>query len=125
MDKRAISRVILFVGDIAKMTHFYRDTIGLPVIDGEGSDFVILNAGGCQLCLHQIPDEYLEDPAGDAAPREDSYVKFVFRAENIEAERAEFIKNGARMKEIIRFDGMAICDGCDPEGNIFQISTRV
>lgn len=124
MNKRVLNRIILFVADQAKMTGFYRDVIGLPVIEGEGSGFVILDAGGCQLCLHQIPPQYIGDAQADAGPREDSYVKFVFPAVDIEAERDTLARNGARMKEIVRFDGMAICDGSDPEGNIFQISTR-
>jgi predicted enzyme related to lactoylglutathione lyase len=125
MNNRSMSRVILFVGDTEKMTAFYRDVIGLPVIEGEGSDFVVLDAGGCQLCIHAIPAEYLEGSFDHAPPREDSYVKFVFEAEDIEAERQELIEKGARMKEVVRFGSIALCDGCDPEGNIFQISTRV
>jgi catechol 2,3-dioxygenase-like lactoylglutathione lyase family enzyme len=124
MNKRALSRIILFVADPVKMTSFYRDVIGLPVIEGEGSGFVILDAGGCQLCLHQIPPQYIGDAQADAGPREDSYVKFVFHAVDIEAEREALVKSGVKMKSIVRFEGIAICDGSDPEGNIFQISSR-
>jgi catechol-2,3-dioxygenase len=120
---RAMSRVILFVADTKRMTEFYRDVIGLGVRDGDGTEFVILDAGGCQLCLHQIPNKYLEQTRNDA-PREDSYVKFVFQAEDIEADREELLRKGARMKKIVRFGSIAFCDGSDPEGNIFQISTR-
>jgi hypothetical protein len=28
------------------------------------------------------------------------------------------------MKKIIKFEDIAFCDGIDPEGNIFQLSTR-
>jgi catechol 2,3-dioxygenase-like lactoylglutathione lyase family enzyme len=122
MAKRSMSRVILFVGDTARMTVFYRDVIGLDIIDDEDPNFVILNGGGCQLCLHQIPTEYLGKETTE--PREDSYVKFVFYSDNVEADRAELIAKGVRMKEIVRWENIALCDGCDPEGNIFQISTR-
>jgi catechol 2,3-dioxygenase-like lactoylglutathione lyase family enzyme len=91
---RTMSRVILFVSDTKRMTEFYRDVIGLGVKNVDGTGFVILDAGGCQLCLHQ-------------------------------AEREELLKKGARMKKIVRFGSIAFCDGSDPEGNIFQISTRV
>lgn len=123
MDKRSLSRVILFVGDSAKVTEFYRDVIGLQIIEGESTGFVILDAGGCQLCLHEIPSEYLGKTTGEL--REDSYVKFVFRSDNVGADRAELIAKGVRMKEIVRFGNIELCDGADPEGNIFQISSRI
>ena len=91
---------------------------------GELSDeFVSFDAGGSQLCLHQIPSEYI-DTSNKYEAREDSYTKVVFYSNNVESDRAELINKGIKMKEIIRFDGIEICDGCDCEGNIFQISNR-
>jgi catechol-2,3-dioxygenase len=121
--KLKMSRVILFVDDIAKMTDFYENIIGLEMLGERNDEFLSFDAGGCQLCLHQIPSEYL-DSSNKYEAREDSYTKIVFYSYNVELDRAELIAKGVRMKEIVKFDGIEICDGCDCEGNIFQISSR-
>jgi catechol 2,3-dioxygenase-like lactoylglutathione lyase family enzyme len=118
-----MSCVILFVDDIKKTTEFYENIIGLKLISERNDQFVSFDAGGCQLCLHQIPSEYL-DSSNKYEAREDSYTKVVFYSDNVERDRAELIAKGVRMKEIVRFDSIEFCDGCDCEGNIFQISSR-
>lgn len=118
-----MSRVILFVDDIKKMTDFYENIIGLELIGESNNEFVSLDAGGCELCLHQIPSEFIQ-PNNEYKAREDIYTKVVFYSENVERDRTELIAKGVRMKEIFKFDGIEICDGCDCEGNIFQISSR-
>ncbi len=118
-----MSRIILFVDDIKKTTDFYENIIGLKILDDSDKGFIVFDAGGCQLCLHQIPSEYL-DSNNKYDAREDSYTKVVFYSNDVENDRAELIAKGVRMKEIVRFDGIEICDGCDCEGNIFQISSR-
>jgi catechol 2,3-dioxygenase-like lactoylglutathione lyase family enzyme len=118
-----MSRVILFVDDIQKTTDFYENKIGLKILDDRDKGFIIFDADRCQLCLHQIPSEYL-DPSNKYEAREDSYTKVVFYSDNVELDRAELIAKGVRMKEIVKFDVIEFCDGCDCEGNIFQISSR-
>ncbi len=118
-----LSRVILFVDDINKTTDFYENIIGLKLVGERNDEFVSLDAGGCQLCLHQIPSEYL-DSGNKYEAREDSYTKVVFYSDDVERDRAELISKGVRMKEIVKFEGIEFCDGCDCEGNIFQISSR-
>jgi catechol 2,3-dioxygenase-like lactoylglutathione lyase family enzyme len=118
-----ISRVILFVDDIQKTTDFYENIIGLKILDDSDKGFIIFDAGGCQLCLHQIPSKYIE-PNNTYEAREDSYTKVVFYSDNVERDRAELIAKGVRMKKVIKFEGIEFCDGCDCEGNIFQISSR-
>ncbi len=121
---KLISRIILFTGDTRKMAEFYTDVIGLKVVDGSDPGFVILGGEGCELALHQIPHEYLTE-GEPVAPREDSYVKFVFHSDDVESDRERLVAAGVRMREVHRYEGMAFCDGIDPEGNIFQISSRV
>ena len=119
--KLKISRIILFVDDIKKTTDFYENIFGLE-LSGECSDeFVSFDTGSSQLCLHQIPREYI-DASNKYEEREDSYTKVVFYSNDVESDRSELIEKGVQMKEIVRFDGIEICDGCDCEGNIFQIS---
>jgi catechol 2,3-dioxygenase-like lactoylglutathione lyase family enzyme len=121
--KLKMSRITLFVDDINTTTDFYENIIGLELIGERNNEFVSFDAGSCQLCLHQIPSEYLNS-SNNYESRDDSYTKVVFYSNNVERDRAELIAKGVRMKEIVEFDGIEICDGCDCEGNIFQISSR-
>jgi catechol 2,3-dioxygenase-like lactoylglutathione lyase family enzyme len=121
--KLKMSRVILFVDDIEKTTDFYENIIGLELIGDRNDEFVSLDTGGCQLCLHQIPSEYI-DSSNKYEAREDSYTKVVFYSNNVGFDRAELIAKGVRMKEIVKFDSIEFCDGCDCEGNSFQINSR-
>jgi extradiol dioxygenase family protein len=121
--KAELSRIILFVDDIAKMSEFYGGVLGLEKKLGETDGWVCFSAGAADVCLHSIPAKYRQDSA-EYPKREDSYVKIVFRSGNVEKDRAELIEKGVRMKKTIRFENLEFCDGADPEGNIFQISSR-
>ena len=80
-----------------------------------------LDAGGVVLALHALRNE----PAVIApVPREASYWKPCFHADDVEATRAALVAAGATMRDIHRFDDVVLCDGCDPDGNVFQITTR-
>jgi len=116
-----LSQVILFVDNTARMQAFY-ERLGLVVIDGTAaSGFIRLRdpAGGAVLALH-----YTRAVGPPTAPRTDTALKPCFHAGDIDALRASLVQHGATMREIQRFDGIAICDGVDPEGNIFQLTTR-
>ena len=116
-----LSQIILFVHDTARMQAFY-DALGMVVVDGSAVDgFVRLRdpAGGAVLALHFT--RAVGPPTG---PRTDTAIKPCFHVADIEAARASIEAHGATMREVKRFDGIAICDGVDPEGNIFQLTTR-
>lgn len=121
--KAELSRLILFVDDIEKMSAFYREVLGLDVLPGGTDGFVCFSAGASQVCLHSLPAEYRSD-GGDYPKREDTYVKFVFYSADVEADRQYLLGRGVRMNETVRYDEIELCDGADPEGNIFQISSR-
>lgn len=122
MVVKKLVRIILFVTDMNKMTDFYTNVIGLNVLDDSESGFIILGAGGCQIALHQIPPEYAGD---DFKPREDSFIKIVFHSDNVESDRTRLKHLGVRMKKIFVWKDFVMCDGFDPEGNVFQISGRI
>jgi predicted enzyme related to lactoylglutathione lyase len=121
--KAEVSRIILFVDDIDAMSAFYGGVLGLDKLPGGDAGFVCFAGGGCEICLHSLPQQYRSD--GSVYPkREDTYVKFVFRSDDVERDRKYLVENGLRMSEIVRYGEIDLCDGADPEGNIFQISSR-
>ena len=122
------ARVILFVKDMKVMQAFYEGILGLEQISNSenSKDFVSLNAGGIQICLHQIPQRYaknieITDPP---IPREETPMKVAFRVANVEDTRAQLESHEIKMQKVQKGKKVCFCDGIDPEGNIFQISNR-
>jgi catechol-2,3-dioxygenase len=116
-----LQRAILFVKDIERMTAFYRDVLGLPVIPGTATaGWVELETGGASLALHAIPEEIARgiDITEPPRPRAEAPVKLVYRTHDLEAARAELIAYGAAVSE--RWSWNAY-DVVDPEGNVFQL----
>jgi catechol 2,3-dioxygenase-like lactoylglutathione lyase family enzyme len=116
-----LTQVVLFVKDVPRMQRFYEGMLGLRVVSAE-EGFVRLDAGGCRLALHALPQEpEVSDPP---IPREDSWIKLGFHVDDVSATRAKLVAAGVRMREVHVWSGVSFCDGVDPEGNVFQITTR-
>jgi predicted enzyme related to lactoylglutathione lyase len=119
-----LAQAVLFVADTARMMDFYTEAFGLTLLDGDPADgFVRLDAGGVALALHALRNEP-RSASGAPPPREDSHIKLAFHVDDIEAVRDQVAAKGAVMRDIHRFGDVAFCDGIDPEGNVFQITTR-
>jgi catechol 2,3-dioxygenase-like lactoylglutathione lyase family enzyme len=116
-----MAQTIVFVDDVARMQAFYQGTLGLPVITAEPG-WVQLDAGGVIFALHAIrPGSRLPDPPPE---RVASPIKLCFHVDDVEATRAALVAAGVSMRDVHRYGGVAFCDGIDPEGNVFQITTR-
>lgn len=116
-----LMEVILYVEDMNAQVAFYHDKLDLPVNYPAGLDdysdqvWVELDAGTCVLALHAGGEGRL----GADAP------KLVFRVDDVNAAREEFLARGVRMGSV-RADvpGKLICDGLDPERNKFAIESE-
>jgi catechol 2,3-dioxygenase-like lactoylglutathione lyase family enzyme len=106
----AVSCVLLYVKDLAGMTAFYRDAVGLAVVR-ETETWVELDGGGVGLGLHAIPAPIAEGIViGEV--REETPYKLIFVAD-----RERLVAHGARLIER-PWGGV---DGVDPEGNVFGL----
>lgn len=110
--KLDLRRVILFVDDIAAMTDFYEQKLGLKVLTRD-ERWVDFDTGGARLALH----------AGVSNP---GRTKVCFYVPDIGKARQELVDRRVRMgREPGRATGdPQLCDGKDPEGNTFQLSNR-
>jgi catechol 2,3-dioxygenase-like lactoylglutathione lyase family enzyme len=116
-----LAQAILFVNDAARMQAFY-EQLGLKVVDGDAKDgFVRLadSSGGAVLAIHQAQ---AAGPGG--APRFDTWTKLCFHVEDVAAERGQLVARGVTAREIHSYGSITYCDFVDPEGNIFQLTTR-
>lgn len=112
----AVSRIMLFVHDVPKVAAFYRDILGLPPLGEITPEWVELQAGNCTIALHHASKPLHE--------RGDASAKIVFGVKDVPAGKALLEDRGVKMGRIHSFSGIDICDGKDPEGNLFQISSR-
>lgn len=110
-----LKRIILFVRSVPKAAAFYRAAFGLKVLGAPGDpDWVELDGGGCRLALHR----------GAAGGKAGRGPKIVFGAGDVRRAREAVLRSGARLGPVRSFNGIDLCDGRDPDGNAFQISSR-
>jgi catechol-2,3-dioxygenase len=118
----SLSRIILYVQDVGLLTRFYRDILGLPIVQEIEDEWVVFRPGSCELALHRVGRPYR---VADASSwKVQTNVKFVLVVTREIAElRAELVSKGVPMREIKSYPGFPgpLCDGEDPEGNVFQL----
>jgi predicted enzyme related to lactoylglutathione lyase len=117
----SMTRLILYVRDVALLKSFYRKHFDLPVTEEIEGEWVVLKAGGAEIALHRVGEPYRDRPAGANT----SNAKIVFSVQTGLVElREKLVNAGVPMRDLKRYDGFAqlMCDGEDPEGNVFQLS---
>lgn len=107
-----IRRVIIFTSRMESMATFYGDVLGLKVA-GREEGWIDFDAGQCHLALHADGGR-----PGKRPP------KIVFYASDVAAVRAEVVKRGAKMGKVVSAKKFDMCNGADPDGNPFQLSSR-
>ncbi|WP_415780929.1 VOC family protein [Flavobacterium chungbukense] len=119
-----LDTIILYVRNIQLLRKFYVENFNLKVLE-EDEIWVLLSAGNVNIGFHKIGEQYMQK----IQPSNQSYnnVKIVFEIdENLEITRKEFIKKNIPMRELKTFENYNfwLCDGIDPEGNVFQLKKR-
>jgi predicted enzyme related to lactoylglutathione lyase len=116
-----LDTIILYVKNIQLLKKFYVENFNLKVVE-EDEIWILLNAGNVNIGFHKIGKKYMEQI--DANHRFDNNTKIVFEIDDdLEQIRKEFIKKNIVMRELKTFDdyNFWLCDGIDPEGNVFQL----
>ena len=108
----SIKRIILFTARMAEMASFYRDVLGLQQIDDEAG-WKEFRAGNCNIALHNGASV-----VGSRPP------KLVFHSNDVAETRKALTGRGARLGKLKSGNGLDLCEGEDPDGNPFQISSR-
>ncbi|OKS87726.1 VOC family protein [Mucilaginibacter polytrichastri] len=123
--KLNLNTIILYVQDVDNLKSFYTEVFKLKVIEEYQSTWALLKTGNCHLGLHKIGDQYLDKTKGPF--KFDNNAKLVFEIEeDLNKVRTHLIDQNVAMREIKTFDNYAywLCDGEDPEGNVFQLKQR-
>lgn len=110
------------------MQAFYGKALGLEQVISpmDNEDFISFDAGAVQLSLHKIPHQYAKDIQISDPPveRGDTPTKVVFAVDDLAESVRELESRGVRMRTVQFTGDSGYCDCVDPEGNIFQISSR-
>ena len=124
MSDQLRTGVVLFVADVERIATFYSAVLGLAEVS-RGDDHIRLELAGFQLVVHQIP-RGRPSPGKITVPparRVAAAFKPVFFVSSISNARSIAGANGGFLEAADRewsFNGVTVCDGVDPEGNVVQ-----
>ena len=119
-----LDTIILYVRDVERLKLFYLHIFKLDIVEEHGAQWVLLKTGNFHMGLHQAGEKYLT-PGNPGKWK--SNAKIVFKVdEDIHQLRIRLISQGVAMREVKTFDAYPywLCDGEDPEGNVFQLKQR-
>ncbi len=125
MTHRGLIGAVLYAKDLSRLVDFYSSVAGIePQTIEKG--YAILGSRPSQFVIVRIPKRIADtiDIATPPEPREDTPVKLVFAVEDIAHARDRAAELGGVIKAMEReweFEGAKVCDGHDPEGNVFQL----
>ena len=123
--KLKLDTIIIFVQNVGKLKSFYVDILALDIVEELRSEWLLMKAGNCNIGLHKIGDQYLD--SNQAGFKVDSNTKVVFEIdEDIHSAREWLVNQNVSLGEIKTFENYDfwLCDGEDPEGNVFQLKQR-
>lgn len=117
--------VVLFAKDLDRLSDFYAAVTGFTVVVEE-PDHAVLESHGFQFVLVQAPDEYVVDIAITSPPRrrEETPLKPCLPVASLPEARSVAARLGGVVDPPDRewtFGALRVCDGHDPEGNVFQL----
>lgn len=116
---------VLYAKDVARLRPFYENVLELEV-ETTASDHVILASPAFRLFIVAIPAHIASSIQIGEPPalRSESPTKLVFSTRSIAGARATARGYGGDVLPAEReweFEGNRLCDGNDPEGNVFQL----
>jgi predicted enzyme related to lactoylglutathione lyase len=112
----AVSRVILYVKDVARVAAFYQQHFGMKPLPGSEEGWVELSSGkrGCNIALHKAASSRKSGAA----------IKIAFGVSNVRQFIAEREAEGLRFGPIHSPGEFEFANAKDPAGNSIQISSR-
>jgi predicted enzyme related to lactoylglutathione lyase len=115
--------VILFVTDVEQLKLFYTAHFQFTVAEEIKDEWALLKSGAFEMGLHKAG---ITQPAKENNG-ENNNAKFLFETSNdIFQLQTNLISKGMQLQPVETWDGYAywVCNGTDPEGNVFQIRKR-
>ena len=115
---------MLYAKDMNRVAAFYVAVLGVQPVDRD-EKHVVLESGGFQLVILRVPREIASTIVIAVPPvrRSEAAIKLVFFVPSISRLRGVAEAHGGVMEPAEQewsFNGITVCDGLDPEGNVIQ-----
>jgi hypothetical protein len=117
---------VIYAADAARLSAFYARLNGFAVVQAN-DEYVVLRAPAFELVILATAESRAAGDAGHT-PRTKMAIKPVFYVPDLAAARIVARELGGAVKSVDdewRFHDSIVCDGHDPEGNIFQVRQRI
>ena len=124
MSYESRTGAVLFAKGLDQVATFYSNVLGLGEANRD-DDHVVLEVPGFQLVVHRSAGQPVTaaQPAEPSTRRALAAFKPVFFVQSLERVRTLVSAHGGIMEPRDKewsFDGVAVCDAVDPEGNVIQ-----
>jgi predicted enzyme related to lactoylglutathione lyase len=128
MPTHLAAAAVIYAKDITRVSAFYAAVAGLDRTHAERAH-IILESPAFQLVVLAVPTRIAASITLTTPPtrRTDVAIKPVFFVPSIAAAREAAARLGGELNPPERqwtFQGATVCDGHDPEGNVFQLRER-
>lgn len=123
MPGPARAGAVIYASDMPRLAGFYEALLGMTRLH-RGDDYTVLESPDIQLVIHAIPPHIASTftVATPPVPREDTAIKLFFTVASISGAREHAQRLGGSVYvQQWAGTGFVACNGCDPEGNIFQL----
>jgi catechol 2,3-dioxygenase-like lactoylglutathione lyase family enzyme len=115
---------VLFAKNLDRVADFYSVVLGLTEANRD-AEHIVLESPGFQLVVHTIPGDSAATVEVAVPPMRRTAAAFkpVFFVPSIASVRVVAEAHGGVMEPAVRewsFNGVRVCDGLDPEGNVIQ-----
>ena len=116
---------IVYAKDIRRVARFYAEVANLEIVH-EVEDHVVLESDTHELVVVAIPAATAQRIVIATPPtrRENTAFKLTFAISSLADARIAAAEAGGELNPPGKewgFQGMRVCDGCDPEGNMIQL----
>jgi len=125
MSAQPKAGAVLYAKNLAAVQSFYQKVTGLEVVLVEDAH-VVLESSTFQLVILEIPEAIATSIIIDSPPkrRSETPIKLVFPVHSIIEARAASALFGGELnasEHEWKYQACRVCDGHDPEGNVFQL----
>ncbi|MEO0538929.1 MAG: VOC family protein [Cyanobacteria bacterium P01_A01_bin.123] len=119
------SALVIYAKDYKKLAQFYSAVLQLEITEHD-HEFILMASEGFELVILQAPASITQNISINDPPtrRENTPIKPVFFVNNLQTARNLAKDNGGFVNDADKawiFNQNLVCDGYDPEGNIFQL----
>ncbi|WP_147693086.1 VOC family protein [Vogesella mureinivorans] len=123
MPGPARAGALIYARHLPQLAAFYQQLLGMQLLHGDAEHQVLANAD-FQLIVHAMPPHIAANVHIDTPPqpRSEQAIKLFFTVPSLaDAAQLAAAQGGALYREHYQGPGFTVCNGHDPEGNIFHL----